>query len=513
MEGDGVGGAGGEEFGHPVEEAVAVAVTEELGEVANDGERERTSVASSPETEVEMKGSASAREQRAELHGAAAPAAYSQGINGWRSIAATGEKTSNFSNLPCLQVGDLLAILNLEFVCCHYEAFADQWIGNVEENSHYKSKLITSQFEAMHPPTSDLGSVRQPAVSLMTETIGGNAIEQNICDTHPACPNASASEDFFGGIKRILPSEVDEGGVENGQGDGVLSETQPMNITVEGQGTFEANNPEGPGQKNDQLPEKDDISTWKIAGARRGRGRGRGPPNHGRKIVEPGRISGQPVANSGDRHVESLVTGRPTRGGRGGFHKGLKIQSRDSFHQVFQGESMEKEWPPLVNHTANTIERSEDPISNMAAGSQQLALVQKKGTDLGKQQPKNQERFSGGMVRPSIELLTSFDTDQRLRNKGKGIESYPKKHDQLVDRIMLAIEDKKQEAGSDQLMEEAPDELENPQDIYDDDMPLAQVQKEAKMEALARRDKSKEGSCSKKGRLEGPEIAAQANIN
>ncbi|KAJ0973367.1 hypothetical protein J5N97_021326 [Dioscorea zingiberensis] len=69
--------------------------------------------------------------------------AYSQGINGWRSIAATGEKTSNFSNLPCLQVGDLLAILNLEFVCCHYEAFADQWIGNVEENSHYKSKLIT----------------------------------------------------------------------------------------------------------------------------------------------------------------------------------------------------------------------------------------------------------------------------------------------------------------------------------------------------------------------------------
>ncbi|KAJ0973364.1 hypothetical protein J5N97_021323 [Dioscorea zingiberensis] len=61
----------------------------------------------------------------------------------------------------------------------------------------------------MHPPTSDLGSVGQPAVSLMIETIGGNAIEQNICDTHPACPNASASEDFSGCIKRILPSEVD----------------------------------------------------------------------------------------------------------------------------------------------------------------------------------------------------------------------------------------------------------------------------------------------------------------
>ncbi|KAJ0973360.1 hypothetical protein J5N97_021319 [Dioscorea zingiberensis] len=68
---------------------------------------------------------------------------------------------------------------------------------------------LISQFEAMHPPTSDLGSVGQPAVSMTTEDIGGNAIEQNLCDTHQACPNASASEDFSGGIKRILPSEVD----------------------------------------------------------------------------------------------------------------------------------------------------------------------------------------------------------------------------------------------------------------------------------------------------------------
>lgn len=68
---------------------------------------------------------------------------------------------------------------------------------------------IFSQFEEMHPPTSNLVSVERSAVSTVTENITGNAIgQQNAHDTQQAFSNTTTSEDFIGGIRRILPSEI-----------------------------------------------------------------------------------------------------------------------------------------------------------------------------------------------------------------------------------------------------------------------------------------------------------------
>ncbi|KAJ0973160.1 hypothetical protein J5N97_021119 [Dioscorea zingiberensis] len=103
-------------------------------------------------------------------------------------------------------------------------------------------------------------------------------------------------------------------------------------------------------------------------------------------------------------------------------------------------------------------------------------------------------------------LITYYD-------KGKGIairdhdplkSSGPQagRHNQLVDRIVLAFEAKKQELKGDHLMIEAPGGKDSIQTISDEEMPLAQLQKEAKLEAMARREKLKEGTCPKKGRVE-----------
>ncbi|KAJ0978677.1 hypothetical protein J5N97_014151 [Dioscorea zingiberensis] len=99
--------------------------------------------------------------------------------------------------------------------------------------------------------------------------------------------------------------------------------------------------------------------------------------------------------------------------------------------------------------------------------------------------------------RSPTRLITSRDKELQIRSEGRmtdqGQEEAMDDHARLVDRVTLALQDK----GSgmvhgDQDMEEVNDKGKG-KELFDDDMPLAQLQKEAKMEALARRDKAKDG--------------------
>ncbi|KAJ0980582.1 hypothetical protein J5N97_008837 [Dioscorea zingiberensis] len=202
------------------------------------------------------------------------------------------------------------------------------------------------------------------------------------------------------------------------------SESQPMNIAVAGQGSYERNNPKTQGQKEPELAVEDNIETWKIAGSRRGRGQGRGPLSETirrRRRGSVGRFPGR-FARFGDRHVGSkglTEGGRSSRGGRGGYSNGKVHLSRGSVGVDLTDNIMSQEWPPLaspncerratqlVAEQRSGAEVGSQMVSKAAAGetSYQLAVDQTPGVKTGMSSASS----SGMAIRRSPELITSYE--------------------------------------------------------------------------------------------------------
>ncbi|KAJ0976323.1 hypothetical protein J5N97_018288 [Dioscorea zingiberensis] len=132
-----------------------------------------------------------------------------------------------------------------------------------------------------------------------------------------------------------------------------------------------------PMENHDQILEglgaEENSGTWKIAGHRYGRGRGRGPPANNRKKegstvprnrpVGFGRVTARPGSG--------CVSGRPLAWRmRGGSFTGRPFQSRGNTVVINQ-RSNEGDWPPLNNPKFALSSPPEDPSSSSAMVSYQ----------------------------------------------------------------------------------------------------------------------------------------------
>ncbi|KAH7671328.1 E2F Family protein [Dioscorea alata] len=138
----------------------------------------------------------------------------SQDENNQRWLFVTEE---DIKRIPCFQNETLIAIKAPHGATMEVPD-PDEQTGDYHERRYrivLRSNMgpidvyLVSQFEEMHPPASNLVSVERSAVSTVTENITGNAIEQqNAHDPQQAFSNTTTSEDYIGGIRRILPSEI-----------------------------------------------------------------------------------------------------------------------------------------------------------------------------------------------------------------------------------------------------------------------------------------------------------------
>ncbi|KAJ0979409.1 hypothetical protein J5N97_014883 [Dioscorea zingiberensis] len=138
-------------------------------------------------------------------------------------------------------------------------------------------------------------------------------------------------------------------------------------------------------QDNNRLSKEEEAGTWKIAGYRRGRGRGRGPQvnNRGGEPLTNNRGGGQPEKNirwtpalTADRHVGTQARGRSTRGGRGGVVTGSGFQSRGNSFSYLDSRLGEEEWPSLINPSRQrSRERSREGIQEGSDLNSNKAMV------------------------------------------------------------------------------------------------------------------------------------------
>lgn len=59
------------------------------------------------------------------------------------------------------------------------------------------------------PPASNSASAEKSVAPMVTEDIRGNEAEEHAHDAQMMCTNGSASDDYNGGIMKIVPSDVD----------------------------------------------------------------------------------------------------------------------------------------------------------------------------------------------------------------------------------------------------------------------------------------------------------------
>ncbi|KAJ0988202.1 hypothetical protein J5N97_006558 [Dioscorea zingiberensis] len=103
---------------------------------------------------------------------------------------------------------------------------------------------------------------------------------------------------------------------------------------------------EAQSHENQVLTTEEELKTWKIAGHRRGRGRGRGPPSNVRGGARIETKDYRHVAVNVEHQHGPELRGKTSRGGRGGFGSTIGYQSRDS-HNLPSVQLENKGWPPL----------------------------------------------------------------------------------------------------------------------------------------------------------------------
>ncbi|KAJ0987996.1 hypothetical protein J5N97_006352 [Dioscorea zingiberensis] len=262
---------------------------------------------------------------------------------------------------------------------------------------------------------------------------------------------------------------------------------------------------------------------WVRAGSRRGRGRGGGGrgggrgrdhPEASRKKEElfPGDTSLRGGTNRGQAMVNSSM--KSTRGGRGGFHSGGARGPRDGMDEhcgvnpTVQNQYLENNPnTTLIIQTSDHLNRR--PSSPMETRSGYLP-VGDPHCEKGVIRPlpmltatSSSDLREEGPVKPRLITSRSKEPSQeRSREPSQERSKLIDDHERLVDRISSTI----------MASEHSPSEENQPMDLerpdsesggepFDDNMPLALVQSEAKMEALARRSIIKPSSSKKKGRV------------
>ncbi|KAJ0967196.1 hypothetical protein J5N97_024113 [Dioscorea zingiberensis] len=270
------------------------------------------------------------------------------------------------------------------------------------------------------------------------------------------------------------------------------------------------------------------FGTWMQTGYSRGSGRGGrggrggggrgggrgggGPANNSRRVEHPT----DTLANT--KQPKPFAGGRLSRGGgRGGLTVGRVDWPCDERYNP-ETPSMAGHLPLNPNPNRDLAIYEKQPAvgdSSLSLTSSSLhppvgipssAMILLPTTAGSVAKSKGENSGASTAMQDVPRLITSLDRDRyNLPPSNVATSSSDGQlaaHDRLVDKVNLAITSSAQRAQAEdhQMEEEEPDGGAG-KGCYDEDMPLAQVQKDAKLEALARRDKLKYPPCPKKGRL------------
>ncbi|KAJ0963990.1 hypothetical protein J5N97_029112 [Dioscorea zingiberensis] len=261
---------------------------------------------------------------------------------------------------------------------------------------------------------------------------------------------------------------------------------------------------------------------WIRAGSRRDRGSGRGRGRGRGSVSWRSDVSDQRSMwtknRKGNEHVANTEVLHTSRRGRGGLTGSHVFDARDIAFPDLEATRADKnlyltECPKLAISPAAL--ESAAPIASPTQMANQLAVVtapketpqlqlvpvrsRPEGHDPGESSSADQRSTSPSLI-TSLKLKTR---SQAVGNQHDSVyDQQLAAHDCLVQRITQAIAEKTNAQSSDaQAMDEEEPDKDHRAEIFDDDMPLALVQKDAKQEAIARRTAIRIKACPKKGRV------------
>ncbi|KAJ0983046.1 hypothetical protein J5N97_011301 [Dioscorea zingiberensis] len=295
-------------------------------------------------------------------------------------------------------------------------------------------------------------------------------------------------------------------------------DTQPMHLDLEKKRGGETKEGEEPAAQ--EAGEK--SLKWMIAGPRRGRGWGREPAVAPRKSMESTKFPAW--LHDSDKIAPERQLGEECHP-RGGTEKWVDRrahQSRGKDPMPIKDASGKGEANLIPNTNremvcyASAANGSRPPRKNREVG--QLTVEDYPPLQRLPRRVDAAGASSEDKTNREVQLITSKDRGGggRGHQQGSRTTEEPRPppsedHEKLVEKVAMALNPNIQQPDrDDQSMEDDDPGDDDGDQMLEDDMPLVQFQREAKLEALARRGKPSATNSSKKGKVSSYEEDSQA---